>query len=78
VNHTEHSYFIEEFEDMRGIELQTLVASRLEDMADQVEFLYKQGNHADAELLRNEGLFMADACDAGLSFLFVNDLNLSE
>jgi hypothetical protein len=75
VNHTEHSYFIEEFENMRGIELQTLIASRLEDMADQVEFLYKQGKHAEAELLRAEGLELADACDSGLTFLFINDLN---
>lgn len=75
MNHTEHSYFIEEFENMRGIELQTLVASRLEDMADQVEFLCKQGKHAEAELLRSEGLHLADACDAGLTFLFINDLN---
>lgn len=75
MNHTEHSYFIEEFENMRGIELQTLVASRLEDMADQVEFLNKQGKHAEAELLRSEGLYLAYACDAGLTFLFINDLN---
>lgn len=75
MNHTEHTYFIEEFENMRGIELQTLVASRLEDMADQVEFLNKQGKHAEAELLRSEGLYLAYACDAGFTFLFINDLN---
>jgi hypothetical protein len=78
VNHTEHSYFIDEFENMRGIEFQTLVASRLEDMADQVDFLYQQGNHVEAELLRAEGLELAEACDSGLTLLFINDLNQAQ
>ena len=75
MNHTEHSYFIEEFENMHGIDFETLVASRLEDMADQVEFLFSQGNHAEAELLRSEGLELAEACDSGLTFLFIDDLS---
>lgn len=74
MNHTEHSYFIEEFENMRGIDFRTLVASRLEDMADQVEFLFNQGDTVEAELLRSEGLELAEACDSGLTFLFINDL----
>lgn len=75
MNQSEHSFFIEEFENMRGIDLQTLVASRLEDMADQVEQLYAQGRPKDAELLRQEGLNLADAFDNGQTFCFVSDLS---
>jgi hypothetical protein len=63
---------------MRGIELETLVASRLEDMADQVDLLCKQGNFAEAELLRDEGLELAAACDSGTVFVFVHDLNQTQ
>jgi hypothetical protein len=77
VNQSEHSYFIDEFENMRGIDLQALVASRLEDLADQVEQLYVQGRPEDAELLRQEGLMLADAYDNEQIFFFVNDLSHS-
>lgn len=75
MNHSEHLYFLEDEADMNGIDIQTLIASRLEDMADQVHLLYTQGNAYDAELLRQEGLELAEAYDNGLSFFFVNDLS---
>jgi hypothetical protein len=59
---------------MNGIDLKTLIASRLEDMADQVEFLYRQGNLAEAELLRDEGLMLASSYDNEETFMFINDL----
>lgn len=51
-----------------------LVATHLEDMADQVSYLYTQGMPEEAELLRREGLLMAEAYDSEATFLFVNDL----
>jgi len=54
--------------------LQALIASRLEDMAEQVELLYTQGNYAEAELLRDEGLELAEAYDNETVFMFINDL----
>lgn len=59
---------------MRGIDLQTLVASRLEDMADQVEQLFVQGMPEEAKLLREESLLLAEAFDQGYTFLFLQDL----
>jgi hypothetical protein len=60
--------------NMSSIDIQSLIASRLEDMADQVEYLHSQGNFHDAELLRAEGLALAESFDAGTTFLFINDL----
>jgi hypothetical protein len=74
VNQPDHSYFIEEFENMREINFQTLAKSRLEDMANQVESLFNQGNFAEAELLHQEALELAKACDSAYTFLFINDL----
>jgi hypothetical protein len=74
LNHTEHSYFIEEFENMHEIDFQALATSRLEDMADQVESLFNQGNLAEAELLHQEALELAKACDSAYTFLFIKDL----
>lgn len=59
---------------MQSPDIQTLVASRLEDMADQVAYLYTQGLPEEAELLRNEGLELAEAYDNEATFLFINDL----
>jgi hypothetical protein len=59
---------------MQGIDIQSLVASRLEDMADQVEQLYVAGMIEEAKLLRQEGLELAEAYDDGYTFLFINDL----
>jgi hypothetical protein len=73
VNQTEHRYFDEEAGNMSGIDLKALVASRLEDMADQVEFLYQQGNLAEAELLRDEGLLLASSYDNEITFMYLPD-----
>lgn len=62
---------------MRKIDLQTLVASRLEDLADQVQQLYVAGRPEDAEFLRKEGLMLAEAYDNEQIFFFVNDLKHS-
>jgi hypothetical protein len=62
------------YPEMQGIDIQTLVASRLEDMADQVAQLCTQGLTEEAELLRQEGLELAEAYDEGYTFLFINDL----
>jgi hypothetical protein len=51
-----------------------LVASRLEDLADQVAYLHEQGFTEDAEMLREEGLMLAEAYDNEATFLFINDL----
>ena len=59
---------------MNSEQLQTLIASRLEDMADQVEQLYTQGMLEEAKLLRNEGLELAEYFDDGYTFMFINDL----
>ncbi len=74
MNQTEHRYFDEDSANMDGIDLQTLIASRLEDMADQVQLLYTQGMLEEAQLLRNEGLELAEAYDLGTTFMFINDL----
>ncbi len=73
MNQSEHTYFNEESSNMQGIELQTLIASRLEDMAEQVNILYSQGNFAEAELLREEGLQLAEAYDNEITFMFLPD-----
>lgn len=51
-----------------------VVASRLEDMAAQVEQLYVAGMIEEATLLRNEGLELAEAYDNEQTFLYINDL----
>ncbi len=52
-----------------------VVASRLEDMATQVEKLYAAGMNKEAEILKYEGLALAEAYDDGTTFLFINDLS---
>ena len=59
---------------MNSTDINALIASRLEDMADQVHQLYTQGLIEEAELLRKEGLELADAFDNGETFLFISDL----
>jgi hypothetical protein len=56
---------------MQVSDLQLLIATRLEDMATQVEALYEQGNYAEAELLREEGLMIAEAYDNEENFFFL-------
>ena len=50
-----------------------LIASRLEDMADQVEKLAQNGYVEEALLMREEGLALAEASDSGEDFFFVQD-----
>jgi hypothetical protein len=57
--------------------LQTLVADRLEHLADRVEVLTLQGDYASAEVLRTEGLALASAFDREDTFLVVGCLTES-
>jgi hypothetical protein len=59
---------------MNSDNFQALVAIRLEDMANQVEWLYAQGRNEDAAVLRAEGLMLAEDYDNESTFLFINDL----
>lgn len=56
---------------MNKIDLPAIIASRLEDMATQVEKLFAEGNFAEAELLRDEGLMIASAYDNEETFFFL-------
>ena len=51
-----------------------MIASRLEDMADQCQVLFDQGNFAEAELIREEGLVLAKSFDDEEEFFYVGDL----
>ena len=74
MNQSEHTFFTNDYNDMQGVDFQTLVSSRLEDLADQVAFLHEAGNFADAKLLRDEGLMLAESFDNESTFLYINDL----
>jgi hypothetical protein len=50
-----------------------LIASRLEDMADQVEKLAQNGYVEEALFMREEGLALATAYDNEEDFFFVQD-----
>ena len=51
-----------------------MIASRLEDMAAQVEFLFANGFIEEATLLRKEGLDLAEAFDTEQTFLYLGGL----
>jgi hypothetical protein len=51
--------------------LQTLVADRLEHLADRVEYLTLKGDYETADLLRTEGLALASAYDDEQTFFFI-------
>jgi hypothetical protein len=74
MNQSEHTFFTNDYTDMQGVDFQTLVSSRLEDITDQVAFLHESGNFADAKLLRDEGLMLAESFDNESTFLYINDL----
>ena len=57
--------------------LHNLVADRLEHLADRVELLYAQGKHAEATLLKTEGLALASALDREDTFLVIGCLTES-
>jgi hypothetical protein len=66
-----------EIEDMGGVDIESLVASRLEDLADRVAFHAFRGEWDTVELLKAEGLELAEAYDEGFNFFYVNDLTLN-
>lgn len=55
-------------------DLQTLISERLEDLSDQIAYLYEQGEDESAELLNTEALQLAEAFDNETEFCFINDL----
>jgi hypothetical protein len=61
-----------EYSDMTGIDIETLVTNRLEDLADQIEYLFSIGKYEEAELLRHEGLELAEHYDDEGMFLYVD------
>ena len=67
----------DEFQAMTGIDIQTLVSTRLEDLADQIAFHAFNKDWDAVELLKAEGLELAEAADSGANFFFVNDLTLN-
>ena len=62
---------------MNTIDIQTLVAARLEDLADRVDYLYVNGYPEEAQLLREEGLALASTYDSDHTFLYLDDLRLT-
>ena len=56
---------------MNKTDLAAVIAGRLEDMATQVEKHFAEGNFAEAELLRDEGLLLAAAYDEEEDFFFL-------
>ena len=55
--------------------IQQLIASRLEDMADQVKILAESGYLEEALLLREEGLSLAAAYDNEEEFFWAPDFH---
>jgi len=55
--------------------IQQLIASRLEDMADQVKTLAENGFVEEAILLREEGLALAEAYDNEEEFFWAPDFH---
>ena len=74
MNNKNNFFTNNEIEDMGGVDIETLVASRLEDLADRVAFHAFRGEWDTVELLKAEGLELAEAYDEGFSFFYVNDL----
>jgi len=71
---TQSNFPSEEINEMHSTDIETLVESYLEDMAEQVQFLYSRGDYSHAKLLRQEGLEMAQSYDNNCIFMFINDL----
>lgn len=68
------NFFTNELPNMNGCDIDYLVQTRLNDLADQIQFLYAQGDIETAMLLRQEGSELALFADAGSPFLYINDL----
>jgi hypothetical protein len=56
--------------------LEFLVADRLEHLAERVEWLVRTGQHESAEVLRNEGLLLAEAYDREDNFFAIDTTEL--
>ncbi len=69
-----YNYFTDDSVNLNNVDIQTLVSARLEDMADQIFHLLTEGYHEEAELLKREGLELAEALDNGTPFFYINDL----
>jgi len=57
--------------------IQSLITNRLEDLVNQIEYLYEEGRDYEADLLRVEGLELAQAYDDEYAFLYIRDLKTS-
>jgi hypothetical protein len=55
--------------------IEALVSSKLDDLAERIAFHAFRGEWDTVELLKAEGLEIAEAYDEGLDFFFVNDLS---
>jgi len=54
--------------------METLIAMRLEDLADRVAYHYDNGDHGLAQLLKAEGLALAEAFDCKETILVAEAL----
>jgi hypothetical protein len=52
-------------------QLEILVADRLEHLADRVAHLLDRGYHREAEILKEEGMQLAEAYDFEENFLVI-------
>ena len=69
---TGYAYSIQ-INQMTQEQLQNAIIVRLEEMATQVEFLYANGYHEEAAVLRAEGLELAEAYDNEEEFMVLGD-----
>ena len=75
---TSQTFFTDdEFQEMTGVDIDSLVHSRLNDLADQVAHLQVEGYADLASLLHAEGMQLAAAADNGDTFIYLSDLALS-
>jgi hypothetical protein len=56
--------------------LEFLIADRLEHLAERVEWLIQTGQHESAEVLKYEGLMLAEAYDNGENFFAIDTVEL--
>ena len=63
-----------ELEELNEVNIEELVSSRLEDLAERVAFHAFRGDWETVEVLKAEGLELAEAADSGFNFFYVNDL----
>ena len=64
------SFTYEDFNELFGVDINNLVMSRMSDITDQYEKLRDRGDHSSAELMRREGLMLANSYEAGESLFF--------